>query len=305
MNQLIIEEKILLNITTLFFGYIIKRLRILPEGTGDVLSKFILYITLPATILNVFMNSKIYPQLFILPVTSIILGVLTFVFGYFVIRKIDLESKTKWTLLISICGYNVGLFAFPFVQQVYGNKGLINMAMFDMGNSFIVFGLAYGISFLASEKEKIDLKAIVKKILLFLPLDVYVLSIVMNLMGIKFGKIPQQFISQLSIPNGVLALFTIGYFLDFNLNKDELKALVTGLFIKFLPGVLLFLLIPLIFSTKLLIIKVITIGAILPTPMVAVIYSSDRGLNVKLSSIFVTATILVSLVFMVIIMLSW
>ncbi|WP_026487461.1 AEC family transporter [Caldanaerobius polysaccharolyticus] len=305
MNQLAIAEKIFSNLSVIFLGYLIKRLKLLPEGAGDVLSKFILYVTLPATIINVFLNSKLYAQFFILPLISIFLGIFTFVLGYILVRKVHLDSKTKWTLIISICGYNVGLFAFPFIQQVYGNKGLITMAMFDMGNSFIVFGLAYGISFLASEGEKINFSAIIKKVLCFFPLDIYVLSIFINITGIQFPELLKEMISQLAVPNGVLALFTIGYFLDFKLSRDELKALAIGVFVKFLPGLLLLLFVILAFSTKSLLVKILTIGALLPTPMVAVIYSIDRGLNVKLSSVLVTVTIMFSIIFMMAIMLLW
>lgn len=305
MNQLMIQEKIFLNIAVLFLGYFIKKSRKFPENSGDVLSKIVLYITLPATILTIFSQYKIDARLFILAFISIILGVLTFIFGYFVVKKVNLDNSDKWTLLVSICGYNIGLFALPFIQQVYGNEGIINMAMFDMGNSFIVFGFAYGVSFLAGGKTNFNLKEVSKKIIYFFPLDVYISALLMNLFNINFTGMTKEFIYQLSLPNNILALFTIGYFLDFNLNKNELKALIIGLFVKFLPGVALILTTPFLFDTKLLIIKIITIGAILPTPMVAVIYAKERGLNAKLASVFITASIIISILLMTYIMLRW
>ena len=305
MNQLIIVESILLNIGVILLGYGFKRFNFIPSNSGDVLSKIILYITLPATVLTVFSEHNISLHLFILPVASIILGLITFVLGYFVVKNIKLDEKDKWTLLVSICGYNIGLFALPFIQQVYGSRGVMTISMFDIGNSFIVFGLAYGVAFLGSLKEDFDFKKIIKRIFFFFPFDIYLLSIFMNFAGIKLIGFAKDFIYHISIPNSFLALFTIGYFLDFNLNKNELKALGIGMFIKFLPGIVLFLLFGFLFDTSQLIIKIIAIGSILPTPMLAVIYTNERKLNSKLASVFITMSIIIGVFLMTFIMLNW
>ncbi|MGI1691020.1 AEC family transporter [Thermoanaerobacter uzonensis] len=305
MEHFIIVEKILLNIGIILLGYLFKRLKIIPDNAGDVLSKIVLYITLPATILIVFSEHTINLHLLILPIISILLGLLTFLLGYFIVKKVKLDDKDKWTLLVSICGYNIGLFALPFIQQVYGSKGVMTISMFDIGNSFIVFGLAYAVAFLGSDKENFNLKEVIRKIIFFFPLDIYLLSLLMNFLNIKLGGIVKDFIYQLSIPNSFLALFTIGYFLDFNLNKDELKALGIGMFVKFLPGIILFLLLAFLFDTSQLIVKIIAIGSILPTPMVAVVYSNERGLNPKLASVFITMSIVIGVILMSIVMLKW
>lgn len=305
MNQLIIEEKILLNIVIILLGFLFKRLKIIAVSAGDVLSKIVLYITLPATVLTVFSEHTINLHLFILPIASIVLSLITFALGYFIVKKIKLDDKDKWTLLVSICGYNIGLFALPFIQQVYGSKGVMTISMFDIGNSFIVFGLAYAVAFLGSGKENFNLKKLIRKIIFFFPLDIYLLSLLMNFFNIKLGGIINDFIYQLSIPNSFLALFTIGYFLDFNLNKNELKALGIGMFVKFLPGIILFLLLAFLFDTSQLIVKIIAIGSILPTPMVAVVYSNERRLNPKLASAFITLSIIIGVVLMSIVMLKW
>lgn len=238
-------EKILLNILIIFFGFFIKKIRILPENTGNILSRFIIYITLPATILKVFITSKIYIKLIILPISALILGLLVLLISYLILKNIDLDEKTKWTLLISLCGYNVGLFAYPFIQSIYGDEGLFMMAMFDIGNSFIVFGLAYAISLISLNEGNIDFYKIIRRVLSFFPLDIYIISLFLNLFNIRLPFFFVDFISQLSLPNSVLALFTLGYFLDFNLTINEIKALIFGLFLRIVPGILIsFIILP-------------------------------------------------------------
>jgi predicted permease len=183
-------------------------------------------------------------------------------------------------------------------------KGVMTISMFDIGNSFIVFGLAYAVAFLGSNKENFNLKEVIRKIVFSFHL-IYLLSLLMNFLNIKLGGIVKDFIYQLSIPNSFFALFTIGCFLDFKLNKDELKALGLGMFVKFIPDIILFLLLAFLFDTSKLIIKIIAIGSILPTPMVAVVYSNERGLNPKLASVFITMSIVIGTILMSIVMLKW
>ncbi len=96
------------------------------------------------------------------------------------------------------------------------------------------------------------------------------------------------------MPNSILALFTLGYFLDFNLNPQELKAILLGLPLRILPG--MFIGIVLSNLSNNLISKIISIGALLPAPLVAIVYSNERNLNTKFASVFVTITIITGLI---------
>lgn len=305
MNQIIILQKITISILIIFLGYTVKKMKFLPTATGKVLNNFIIYITLPASIAKVFFTTKTNTNLFILTFSGFALGVITFVIGFLFFRNANLKKETKGTLMISLCGYNIGLFAFPFIQQIYGNNGLLHIAMFDMGNSFIVFGLAYIVAYAFSEDNKLDMKKIFKKILYFIPFDTYIISFILNLAGFKFPSLIVNLVEQISLPNTTLALFVIGYFLDFNLDKDEIVSLIKGLIIRYIPGIILFIALPIFFSTSSMTIKAIMLGSIMPTALVAVIYSDERNLNVKLASIFITSTTIITIIFMSLIMLKW
>jgi len=305
MSQIIILQKISISIIVIFLGYTVKKMKFLPSETGKVLNNFIIYITLPASIAKVFFTTKVNTNLFVLTFFGFILGVITFLMGFLIFKKTNLKRETKGTLMISLCGYNIGLFAFPFIQQIYGNNGLLHIAMFDMGNSFNVFGIAYIIAYAFSENDKLDIKKVFKKILYFIPFDTYIISFILNIAGFKFPGLIVNLVEQISLPNTTLALFVIGYFLDFNLDKDEIVSLVKGLIIKYIPGIILFITLPLFFSTTSMIIKAIMLGSIMPTALVAVIYSDERNLNVKLASIFITSTTIITIIFMSLIMLKW
>ncbi|MGC9002197.1 MAG: AEC family transporter [Dictyoglomus sp.] len=144
-------ESILINVLVIIIGYIAKKIKLFPEDTGTVLSRLVIYITLPATVLKVFISSALKLDLFIVPLISFFFGLLIFLIGFLLLNNLELEDRLKWTLLIGICGYNVGLFSYPFIKSLYGDEGLLYMAMFDIGNSFIVFGLSYALSLVSED----------------------------------------------------------------------------------------------------------------------------------------------------------
>lgn len=291
-------ESILINVLVIIIGYIAKKIKLFPEDTGTVLSRLVIYITLPATVLKVFISSALKLDFFIVPLISFFFGLLIFLIGFLLLNNLELEDRLKWTLLIGICGYNVGLFSYPFIKSLYGDEGLLYMAMFDIGNSFIVFGLSYALSLVSEDGWSFNKTShLLERVFSFFPLQVYIISILLSLLKVNFPEIFISLISQLSIPNSTLALFTLGYFLDFRLNKAEIRALIYGTLIRFIPGIIFSLVLRSIWHS--LMVKIISIGVLLPAPLVVVIYSNEKGLNSKFASFYVSLTILLGIIFLV------
>ena len=55
-------------------------------------------------------------------------------------------------LLGAMCGVNLGTFAFPFVEAVWGAEGLRLAALYDVPNALVVFGAAAAV-FAAEQRE--------------------------------------------------------------------------------------------------------------------------------------------------------
>jgi len=79
---------------------------------------------------------------------------------------------------------------------------------------------------------------------------------------------------------------------------EEVKALIYGLFLRFFPGIVLTLFLFLFLSDSLMI-RIISIGSLLPAPLVVVIYSNEKGLNVKFASFYVSISVLIGIIFLV------
>ncbi|MBA9027340.1 MULTISPECIES: AEC family transporter [Bacillaceae] len=216
------NQQFLYIIIIICIGYLLKRINLLKEKDGETISRIIFNITLPALVIVSLDSVKIEPSLIMLPVIAFIIGFISIFLAFFVFRKE--ERMLKGTLMMMATGYNVGLFAFPLVEAIWGAKGLIYFGMFDIGNSLIVFGLSY-IAGSYYSKEGLVLKplGVVKKFSKSVPLMTYIIAGILSFSNIH---LPSGFIDLATIiskANLPLSLILLGLYLNFNFEKQYLR----------------------------------------------------------------------------------
>lgn len=109
-------------IAIMALSYFLKRIKIIKEQDGDGISRVIFNITLPALIINTFNSMKIDKSLLIISLISLIDGFLMSLLAIFIFRKEP--RKLRGTLSMLIPSFNVGLFAYPIFQAIWGEKSL-------------------------------------------------------------------------------------------------------------------------------------------------------------------------------------
>ena len=116
-----------------------------------------------------------------------------------------------------------------------GSRCVRYFAMFDMGNAIILFGACYSLAaiFSTDEKNKIDVKYITKKLTHSIPLIVYMLTLAINLAGLKFPAIIIDVSSILSRANMPLSFLLLGIVMDFSLDKSQWKMVIKVLSIRY------------------------------------------------------------------------
>ena len=175
------NQEFLYIIIIIALGYLLKRLNILKEKDGEVISKIIFKISLPALVLVTFDSVKIETSLILLPVIVLIYGLITACLGLLVFKNEERELKGSFLML---SGFNVGLFAFPLVFAIWGMEGLTYFSMFDVGTSFVVFGIAYILgSYFSAEGLKLKPIEILKKLGKSIPLMTYLIASILNFLA--------------------------------------------------------------------------------------------------------------------------
>lgn len=276
-------------------GYILKRSNILKEKDGEGLSRIIFNLTLPTLIIVTFSDIKIEPSLFLLIFIAFIYGIISGFLSLFVMRRsIKLE---KGMIGMMVPGFNIGLFAYPLVEVIFGKEGLTYFGMFDVGNAFIVFGLSYLIgSYYSSDEVELNFKTAISKMSKSIPFMTYILVVVINLVGWRLPETVLHVSEIISAANMPLSLLLLGIYLSFSFKKRYIKLMMKFLGLRYglglAVGIGLFFLLPFDDMFK----YTILIGLILPTSVSVLPYSVEFGYDQKFVGTLSNVTIVISFV---------
>jgi predicted permease len=116
-------------------------------------------------------------------------------------------------------GYNIGTFALPFTQSFLGPVGVLTTSLFDVGNSFICLGGAFGVARAVKEGAGFDLKRILTAPLRSIPFLTHLTMVTLNLLALD---VPGPVLSMAEIvgnANAFLAMLMIG--VGFNLSGEK------------------------------------------------------------------------------------
>nr|MDO8085467.1 AEC family transporter [Candidatus Sigynarchaeum springense] len=265
-------------------GYMLKRARIIDkEGSGKALVRIIFNVTLPSVILRTLTRIQMDVAMIAMPflaflITGIVLGLAFF------IHKGEQSKKLRGQYIMMSLGYNVGNFAFPLIQGVYGDEGLKYAAMYDVGNAMVIFCLCYilAVTYSAKEGERPRASFVARKVLTSPPLLSYIMGLVLNGAGFHFPNFFSNLeetglIDVIAKANTFITFLALGVYLDFKLEKkywkDLSKILVTRYGIGFLLGIAFLLLWPVSLMARI----ILLVCYILPVGMGLLVFVVQFG----------------------------
>lgn len=295
------NQEFLYIIAIISLGYLLKRLQILKETDGITISRIIFNITLPALVIVSLQSAAIEPSLIMIIIIVILYGLLALVLTYFVFRKEKREIKGTFMMLTT--GYNVGLFAFPLVEAIWGAEGLLYFGMFDVGNAFIVFGMSYLVgSYFSEEGLRFEWRAIVKKFAKSIPFMTYIIMSILNFTQVELPNVIIDIATILSKANMPLALLLLGLYMQFSFEKQYVRPIIKFLLFRYglglLVGLVLYMFLPFddMFKYTLL------IGFVLPIGLAVIPYSHEfKYKTTMLIGTVSNLCIMISMIFMYII----
>lgn len=292
-----INSQFAISLSIILLGYFLKKTGVLKESDGEVISRLIFNVTLPSIVINVFSTMEIDKTLLLVPVMSFVYGLIMAAVGIMVFKGQARRDKGMLTMMVP--SFNVGLFAYPLVESIWGREGLKYFGMFDMGNSFIVFAVCYIMaSIYSSSQGEVNYKNIFSKTLHSIPFLTYIITLIINLSGLSIPKPIIEITGILSKANMPLALLALGLYLSFSFKKVYLKnmAKIIGLryTIGLAVGILLYTLVPLDPMFK----KTMLIGLILPISFTVIPYSVEFDYDTKFVGTVNNLTIVISFLLM-------
>jgi len=302
-------------------GYGIKRLGWVTEDDGKALAKLLINVLIPSLLVVTFWtqnqkNGTPIPVLetFVQPAICVgwacLLGLLPgWLFFGLRARNDRVKGVTPryapdrlgMTIACSL-GWNIGMFGFPIIQQLFGAEGFKYIALFDIGNVILTYGVSYYVVVVyAPGESQFDCKRVLVRIFSARPLQAAFIGMIMSLTGLPVWQFAADWLEFVGKSNAPISLLILGVYLDFS--KWRLQNAVhcmQVLVIRFAPSVLVFTGIAL-FRPKLLVNveEVVTLLCFLmPCGLIVIPYSLEFGYDVHFVSMLVNVSMVASLILM-------
>ena len=129
-------EKTLPLLFLFLIGYFLKKKGILHKQNGKILGSILLYIVIPAIVINALSNVPINNSLLILPVIAFILVSLLLVIGYLLSKILKLNGKRKSSFIVCFPTLEGGSIGYSFMLIAFGAIGLSKIVVFDLGKQY-------------------------------------------------------------------------------------------------------------------------------------------------------------------------
>lgn len=293
MSEILIKAASFVAIIAL--GYVLRRRGFFQEKDFYVLSKIVLKITLPAAIVYNFSSMEIDPSMLAICLFGLGGGVVLIAAAWFFNAGKPKERRAFDVL--NIAGYNIGNFTMPFVQGFLGPVGFAATSLFDSGNAIICLGGAYSmaLSALGSGKKR-SFWDLVKPLVKSVPFDAYVIMTVLTLCHIRLPQIAVSFAQTIGNANAFAALLMVGVGFQLTMDSENLATIARILSVRYGISILLAVLWFQFAPFDLEIRQAFALLAFSPIASAAPAFTGDLKLDVGLSSVINSLSVVISIV---------
>ncbi len=206
--------QILFIILLLLIGYLLRFAKF-PNDFGKSLNLFVIYISVPATVLLQIPNIIFDSSLWVVVLAPWLVLVLSVVLVLWIFGNAPRNTKAALLLLIPLG--NTSFFGFPMIEALMGNESLQYAIIYDQLGSFLILATygAFIVSYFSDEKS--TLKQTVSKIVLFPPF-------IALLVALLVGKMPEQplpYLELLSHTLVPLAIIAVGFSMELKIGSDK------------------------------------------------------------------------------------
>lgn len=284
-------------VAIILLGMLLRRIGFFgPEAFG-VLSRIVLKITLPAAIIKNFATAAIDSSF----LTLALLGFGGSVVYLLVALCVNLKSTPQQRAfdILNLPGYNIGVFALPFISGFLGPVGVVTASVFDVGNSFVCLGGSYGVASSVKAGCGFSLKRVGKTLLTSVPFLCYVVMLPVALLKIP---VPTPIVTCADIiagGNAFVAMLMIGVGFKLKLDKKQLGHVAKIVGLRYAVAAVLALCFYFLLPFDLEVRQTLVLLAVSPISSAIPGFTRELGEDEGLSSTINSLCIVISIVLMV------
>jgi len=280
------------NFILIFFfltlGLVLQHVKQFPTSLYKILNKIVIYFCLPAITLYHIPKIRWSNELLFPIGAGWITYILAFLFFHFLGRRNGWSNKLIGCLILTAGLSNSSFLGYPIIEALFGKKGLETAILVDQPGTFVVVSTLGVFTAAFYSKGSPNALGILKKIILFPPFIMFVLSCLLNILGYDLHQNIQSLLLLIGSLVTPLALLSVGLQLTFDRKSQHWKFLRLGLFFKLLliPAVI-FVLYVFIFNQHSEAIKITIMETAMAPMITGAILASTYGLKPKLSSMMI------------------
>ena len=265
-------------------GFTLKKIGLFSLEDSGILSKLVLKITLPMSIVSNFRALELTGDFLVAIGIGFLVHIITIVVILLLSRKKSPAQRAFY--IINASGYNIGLCTLPYLSGFFAADAIALVCMFDVGNAIMCFGLTFTVAMMISKgREGVSAKEVLKTLFSSMPFVTYLLMILLCIAQIHLPDAAYTIAGMIGQANAFLAMLLVGILFEPKINRSEcgdmavVFALRIGLGIIFALCIYYFLPLPLRYR------QILAIIVFSPILSVAPIYTERCGYNRSVAAV--------------------
>jgi len=262
------------------------------KSDGEFLLRFIFFVALPALVLVTVSGADLPAEKALLPVGAALVSAaglaMAFVYG----SRRGLARERLGSVALSAMILNTA-FCIPFILAGYGQDGLTDLVLFDIGNAFMVTLVAYPLAYRFGGQDS-HLRAAVRRALTSPLTWALPVALILNATGTGLPRILHAFFAPLGSLIGPLILIALGIL--FTPSRQHLGLVTATVALRMLGGLVVGAALTLIFGFTGVTRLVVIIGAASPIGFTALTFTSLASLDADVSARAISASLLIGVI---------
>lgn len=265
---------------------------------GELLIRLILGVTLPMLVVTVLANATLTVNKVALPLASIVVNFACMLLALLSIRVLSLGRNTAGTLLVNTMIINT-LFMLPFISAVYGDSGLVDAVLFELGNLLLmaVYVITLAFKYGEGRRRQSEWSRLAQMPLLW----AYVLGLLLSISGVGLPDPVAAITDPLGRATLPFLMITMGLFVS--LEFERLQLALLGLALRMGLGLLFGIAIANYLGVSDTTYFVVCLCAAAPVGIHALIYCQRANLDTRLGSTMVSLSLLVGIIYIPVLLL--
>lgn len=285
----------LLPIIALFaFGVLARRRGWFDEVDARRMLTIVLWFAMPALILSTVTKLPLESELMFLPVTGALILLLSWPVAVFLGRRLALPTPALGVFVISPMVMNLAA-EYPFVLAVWGAEGFGRFALFDLGNSLVVFTLTYALACLYGGRAG-DIRGIGRRLATFPPLWALAAALLMNRWELALPDALTSALHTFGSAAVLLVMISLGVHFRPRLTLPMPAVLAIALRVVLGSGIALAFVV--LFDLQGLDRLLVLIGGMAPVGFNVLVFSAREGLDNDLAATIVSMNLLMAFVYL-------